>query len=124
MRRVTRILLWTAGALLTLVLLAGIVVETPFFKHWLRGVIVKQANEHLNGTLAIGQFKGNFLNGAELDDVSLTMDNQKVASIDAVKVRYSIPKLIRGGTTIESVTLVHPVVAAHRDDKGWHWRGW
>ena len=41
MRRFTRILLWTAGALLTLVLLAGIVVETSFFKQWLRGMIVR-----------------------------------------------------------------------------------
>ncbi len=119
MRRVTRILLWTAGAILTLVLLAGIVVETPYFKHWLRGVIVKQANEHLNGTLAIGQFKGNLLTGAELDDVSVTMDNEKVASIDAVKVSYSIPRLIRGGTTVDSLTLVRPVVAVHRDGGRW-----
>ncbi len=119
MGRLARILLWTAGALLALILAAGIVVETPYFKHWLRGVIVRQANEHLNGTLAIGQFRGNLLTGAELDDVALMMDNEKVATIDAVKVSYSIPKLIRGGTTVDSVTLVHPVVIAHREGNGW-----
>ena len=45
MRRLTRILLWTAGAILTLVLLAGVIVETPYFKNWLLTVIVKQAND-------------------------------------------------------------------------------
>src|SRR5205814_2334276 len=68
---------------------------------------------------AIGQFRGNLLTGAELDDVAVTMDNEKVASIDTVKVHYSIPKLIRGGTTVESLTLVHPVVAVHREGDKW-----
>ncbi|HXD75409.1 MAG TPA: hypothetical protein VN628_16805, partial [Vicinamibacterales bacterium] len=119
MRRLTRILLWTAGAILTLVLLAGVVIETPFFKNWLRGVIIRQANEHLNGTLAVGHFGGNLFTGAELDDVAVMMDNEKVASIDSVRVRYSIPRLIRGGTTVDSLTLVHPVVIAHREGGGW-----
>ena len=120
MRRLTRILLWTAGAILTLVLLAGVIVETPYFKNWLLTVIVKQANDHLNGTLAIGQFKGNLFTGAELDDVSGLLDNEKVMSIDTVKVHYSIPRLLfTEGTTIESLTLVHPIVAAHREGDGW-----
>src|SRR5439155_27196711 len=119
MRRLTRILLWTAGAILTLVLLAGVIVETPYFKNWLLTVIVKQANDHLNGTLAIGQFKGNLFTGAELDDVSVLLDNEKVVSIDTVKVHYSIPRLFTDGTTIESLTLVHPIVAAHREGDGW-----
>src|SRR5256714_3069357 len=115
MRRVARILLWTAGAILTLVLIAGVVVETPYFKRWLRSVIVKQANEHLNGTLAIGQFRGNLLTGAELDDVAVTMDNVKVASIDTVKVHYSIPKLIYGGRTVQRPTNGHPGGAVPRE---------
>src|ERR1043166_7854376 len=119
MRRLTRILLWTAGALLTLVLLAGVVVETPYFKNWLRGVVIRQANQHLNGTLAIGQFGGNLLTGAELRDVAVTMDNEKVASIDTVKVHYSIPRLIRGGTTVDSLVLDRPVVIAHREGDKW-----
>src|SRR5436190_12260914 len=115
MGRLTRILLWTAGAILTLVLLAGIVVETRYFKQWLRGVIVKQANARLNGTLAIGQLKGNLFSGVELDDVRVMLDNQPVISVDALTSSYSIRELISGGVTIERVTLVHPVVAARRE---------
>src|SRR5262249_38960299 len=119
MRRLARILLWTAGAILAAVLLAGVVVETPYFKNWLRGVILRQANEHLNRTLALGQIGGNLLTGAELHDVAVLMDNEKVASIDRVTVRYSIPKLIRGGTTVDSITLDRPVVVAHREGAKW-----
>ena len=119
MRRLARILLWTAGIVLTLVLLTGVVIETSFFKNWLRGVIVKQANQHINGTLAIGTFKGNLFSGVELDDVTVIMNNEPVVRIDALKTSYSIRELVSNGTTVDSVTIVHPVVAAHRIDNTW-----
>src|SRR5436305_1230323 len=119
MRRLSRILLWTAGVILTLVLLTGVVIETSFFKNWLRGVIVKQANQHINGTLAIGRFKGNLFRGVELDDVAVMMDGQPVVRIDALKTSYSIRELVSNGTTVDSVTIVHPVVDAHREGTRW-----
>src|SRR6185436_12507106 len=39
--------------------------------------------------------------------------------IDAITSRYTIRELVSGGVTIDSVTLVHPVVAAHREGDGW-----
>ena len=119
MRRLSRILLWTAGILLTLVLLTGIVIETSFFKNWLRGVIVKQANQHINGTLTIGRVGGNLFRGVELDDVSVLMDGAPVVRIDALKTSYRIRELVSNGTTVDSVTIVHPVVTAHRAGNGW-----
>src|SRR5215471_10405057 len=119
MRRLARILLWTAGIILTLVLLTGVVIETSFFKNWLRGVIVKQANQHINGTLAIGAFKGNLFRGVELEDVTVIMNNEPVVRIDALKTSYNIRELVSNGTTVDSITVVHPVVAAHRIDNTW-----
>ncbi len=119
MRRLSRILLWTAGVVLTLILLTAAVIETSFFKNWLRGVIVKQANQHINGTLAIGRFRGSLFKGVELDDVSVMMDGQPVVRIDALKTSYNVRQLVSNGTTVDSVTIVHPVVAAHREGKGW-----
>jgi len=119
MRRFSRILLWTAGVILTLVLLTGVVIETSFFKNWLRGVIVKQANQHINGTLAIGSFKGNLFRGVELEDVAVMMDGQPIVRIDALKTSYSLRELVSNGTTVDSVTIVHPVVDAHREGTGW-----
>src|SRR5215467_13873785 len=119
MRRFSRILLWTAGVVLALVLLTGFVIETSFFKNWLRGVVIKQANQHINGTLAIGSFKGNLFSGVELDDVTVMMDNEPIVRIDALKTSYRIRELISNGTTVDSVTVVRPVVAAHREGSGW-----
>jgi autotransporter translocation and assembly factor TamB len=119
MRRISRVLLWTAGAILVLVLVTGAVIETSFFKNWLRGVVVKQANQHINGMLAIGAFKGTLFSGVELDDVTVMMDNEPMVRIDALKASYTIRELISNGTTVDSVTVVHPVIAARRDASGW-----
>src|SRR5215813_5616575 len=119
MRRLSRILLWTAGVVLTLVLLTGVVIETSFFKNWLRFVVVKQANQHINGTLSIGRFTGNLFSGVELDDVTVMMDNEPIVRIDALKASYSIRELVSNGTIVDSMTVVRPVVAAHRDGTGW-----
>ncbi len=119
MHRVARILLWTAGVVLVLVLLTGAVLETSFFKNWLRGVIVKQANQHINGTLTIGRFTGNLLTGVELDDVAVMMDGEPVVRIDALKTSYTIRELVSNGTTIDRLTIVRPRVAAHRVNGAW-----
>ena len=119
MRRLSRMLLWTAGVVLTLVLLTGAVIETSFFKNWLRGVVVKQANQHINGTLSIGRFTGNLFSGVELHDVTVMMDNEPIVRIDALKASYGIRELVSNGTTVDSVTVVHPVVAAHREGASW-----
>jgi autotransporter translocation and assembly factor TamB len=119
MRRISRILLWTAGVVLMLVLLTGAVIETSFFKNWLRGVIVKQANQHINGTLAIGRFKGDLFTGVELDDVAVLMDGEPIVRIDALKTSYSIRELVSNGTIVDSVTVVRPVVTAHREGARW-----
>jgi hypothetical protein len=115
MRRLTRILLWTAGIILTLVLLTGVAVETSLFKQWLRALIVRQANDHLNGTLAIGRVQGNLFSGIELDQVTVLMDNQPVVSIDAVKVAYSIRGLVSGGTTTRSSRCAATATAGSSD---------
>ncbi|HUK33311.1 MAG TPA: hypothetical protein VLV86_05350, partial [Vicinamibacterales bacterium] len=119
MKRLSRILLWTAGVILTLVLLCGIVIESSPFKSWLRGVVVKQVNQRINGTLSVGRLGGNFFTGVELDDVTVTMDGQPIVRIDALKTSYRIRELVSNGTTVDSVTVVHPVIDAHRDGAGW-----
>jgi autotransporter translocation and assembly factor TamB len=118
-RRLARISLWTAGVVLTLVLLTGVVIETSFFKNWLRGVIVRQANQHINGTLTIGRFKGSLFSGVELEDVAVMMNGEPIVRIDALKTTYSIRELVSNGTTVDSVAVVRPVVKAHREGAGW-----
>ena len=63
---------------------AIIVSQTAWFKNWLRGYIVAQANQYLNGTLTINRLKGNLFFGIEMEDVGVSMDGQPVVAVLSV----------------------------------------
>ena len=43
-----------------------IVSQTAWFRNWLRGYIVREAGNYLNGTLSIGSLGGNLFFGFEM----------------------------------------------------------
>src|SRR3982751_5023211 len=49
--------------------MAVIVTQTTWFKEWLRGFIVRQAEDYVNGRLSIGRLDGNLFFGVDLEDV-------------------------------------------------------
>jgi len=49
--------------------MAVIVSQTTWFKEWLRGFIVRQADDYVNGRLTIGRLDGNLFFGVEMEDV-------------------------------------------------------
>ena len=53
---------------------AIIVSQTAWFKNWLRGYIVAQANKYLNGTLSIERLGGNLFFGVEMENIGVSMD--------------------------------------------------
>ena len=76
--RIVRRLAHALVIVLTLVVGAAaaaiIVSQTAWFKNWLRGYIVAQANQYLNGTLSIERLGGNLFFGVELENVGVSMD--------------------------------------------------
>src|SRR5439155_8380599 len=68
---------------------AIIVSQTAWFKNWLRGYIVAQANQYLNGTLTVERLKGNLVFGIEMEDVGVSMDAQPVVSVRDVGANYN-----------------------------------
>ena len=79
--RVVRRLLQAVLLVLTLVVGAAaasiIVSQTAWFRNWLRGYIVSEADQYLNGQLTIGRLGGNLFFGVELEDVGVTHGRQR-----------------------------------------------
>jgi len=122
MRRLLRILHVVATILAVVVSVAivtGLAVESSWFKQWLRGYIVRAANERLNGTLSIGRLSGNLYSHVEVDNVKVVMNGLPVITIDKVSATYNIRDMISKGIVIDRVDVTHPVVAMHREDGGW-----
>ena len=70
--------------------MAVIVTQTTWFKEWLRGFIVRQAEDYVNGRLSIGRLDGNLFFGVELEDVDVTMNGKTVVDIKDVGLDYNV----------------------------------
>src|SRR5207245_10097216 len=79
-----------------------IVSQTAWFKNWLRGYIVREANQYLNGTLSIERLGGNLFFGVELENVGVSMDGNQVVAVKDLGLDYSVLELIATGLTVNN----------------------
>ena len=116
--------LQVAAILATLVVGAAaaaiIVSQTAWFKDWLRGFIVREANGYLNGQLSIGRLGGNLFFGAELENVAIVSEGEPAIRVKDVGIGYSVIDFLSGGITIDDIRVNQPVVHLRRTDRGWN----
>jgi autotransporter translocation and assembly factor TamB len=116
---------WVQVLVISLIVLVGasvaavVTTQTAWFKDWLRGYIVKEANQNLNGQLSIGHLDGSLFSGVELENVVLSVGGRPAVSIRNVGVKYSAWHLLTKGISIASVRLDQPVVHLWRDGDSW-----
>jgi len=116
---------WVRALVITLTLLVGastaavITTQTAWFRNWLRGYIVKQANNTLNGRLSIGRLGGNLFSGVELENIVLAVDGREAVSIGKLDLSYNAFQLLTKGITIDRVRLERPIVHLWRAGDSW-----
>jgi translocation and assembly module TamB len=98
---------------------AIIVSQTAWFKNWLRGYIVAQANQYLNGTLTVGRLKGNLFFGLEMEDIGVSMEGQPVVAVKDLGVNYNAYDLITKGLSVDSIRIDKPVIYLRREGDTW-----
>ena len=100
--------------------MAVIVTQTTWFKEWLRGFIVRQAEDYVNGRLSIGRLDGNLFFGVDLEDVDVTMNGQTVVDIKDVGLDYNVFGFLGGGVVLDDIHLNQPVFRVEKDADGWN----
>jgi autotransporter translocation and assembly factor TamB len=100
--------------------MAVIVTQTAWFKEWMRGFIVRQASNYLNGELSIGRLDGNLFYGIELEDVSVTMDGETVVAIKDAGLDYNAFSFLLGHAIIDDIRLNQPVFRLEKTAEGWN----
>lgn len=100
--------------------MAVIVTQTTWFKEWLRGFIVRQAEGYMNGRLSIGRLDGNLFFGVQLEDIDVTMDGKKVVEVQDVGVDYNAFTLIKGNVVLDDLRLNKPTIRLEKTAKGWN----
>ena len=98
---------------------AVIVSQTAWFKNWLRGYIVRQSSQYLNGTLSIERLGGNLLFGVEMENVGVSMDGSQVVAVKDLGLDYDIFQLISKGLSADSIRLDKPVIYLRREGDTW-----
>jgi hypothetical protein len=116
---------WIRSLVIILMLVIGagaaavVATQTVWFRDWLRGYIVKQANQNLNGRLSIGRLGGNLFYGVELENVALTLDGREAVRIRNVGVKYNALQMVTRGISIAELRVDQPVVHLWRSGDSW-----
>lgn len=98
---------------------AIVVSQTAWFKNWLRGYVVKEANQYLNGTLSIDKLRGNLFSGVELENIGIWMDGTEVLAVKGLGVRYSVREILTKGLSIDEIHIDHPAIVLRKDGDTW-----
>jgi hypothetical protein len=100
--------------------MAVIVTQTTWFREWLRGVIVRQAEGHLNGQLSIGRLDGNLFFGVELEDVGVTMNGETLVAVKDIRIDYNAFRPFDRRLVLDDIRLTEPVFRLEKDQQGWN----
>src|SRR5258705_11452867 len=118
-RRLTHVLVIVLTLIIGATAAAIIVSQTAWFKNWLRGVIVAQANTYLNGTLSIERLGGNLFFGVEMENIGVSMDGSQVVAVKDVGLNYNVFQLLTRGLSVDNIRLDKPVIYLRREGDTW-----
>src|SRR6478609_8723573 len=87
-----------------------IVTQTAWFKDWLRGYIVRQANQYVNGQVSIERLGGNLFFGVELERVGISLDGENLVAVKDLGIKYNLFQLLSTGLSVDEIRLNQPVI--------------
>ena len=119
-RRSLQVLAFICTLVVGVASMAVIVTQTTWFKEWLRGFIVRQAEDYVNGRLSIGRLDGNLFFGVELEDIDVTMNGKTVVNIKDAGLDYNVFSFVRGGVVLDDIRLNQPVFHIEKTADGWN----
>ena len=118
-RRLTHVLILVLTLVVGAAAAAVIVSQTAWFKNWLRGFIIAQANQYLNGTLSIERLGGNLFFGVEMENIGVSMDGSQVVAVQDLGLKYNVFQLITKGLSVDEIRLDKPVIYLRREGDTW-----
>jgi len=115
-----RIAAYVALSAFGLLVIAITVTQTPWFKDWLRVYVSREAERYLDGQFQAASLTGNLFTGVSLQHVRLVQRGETVVAADSIGLSYNVFTIVSHGAIIDDLTIVHPVIRAHRDAAGWN----
>jgi uncharacterized protein involved in outer membrane biogenesis len=120
LRRLVHVISFAGTLVVGAVAVSLIVSQTAWFRNWLRGYIVEQAQQYLEGDLTIGRLDGNLFFGVALSDVAVEVSRDRVIAVKKIAVDYSVADLVSQSVVLDAIRLTSPSVRLERDVEGWN----
>jgi hypothetical protein len=119
-RRSLQILAFICTLIVGVASMAAIVTQTTWFKDWLRGFIVRQAGDYVNGQLSIGKLGGNLFYGVELENVDITVNGETVIGVKDISLDYNAFSFVSGAVVLDDIRLNQPMLRLEKTAEGWN----
>jgi autotransporter translocation and assembly factor TamB len=119
-RRLVRWIAAAAGGLMLLAVAGLIVIQTGWFRNWLRGQAVTRAASVLNGELRLARIGGDLWTGVTLDGVEIFQNGEPVITADRIVIRYNLRTLLRRQWVFDDIVLERAAVNVAQTAEGWN----
>jgi len=119
-RKLLQVVAFICTLLIGVTSMMVIVSQTTWFKEWLRGFIIRQADDYVNGRLTIGRIDGNLFFGVEMEDVDVTQNGRPVVSLKDVGVDYNFLTFLGGNVILDHIRLNEPTLHVTKTATGWN----
>ena len=119
-RRFLQVVAFMCTLIVGVASMAVIVTQTTWFKEWLRGFIIKQADDYVNGHLTIGRLDGNLFFGVEAEDIDISQNGQPVVSLKDVGIDYNFLTFLGGNVVLDHIRLNEPTIHLQKTATGWN----
>jgi uncharacterized protein involved in outer membrane biogenesis len=110
LRRLLQVVALVGTLLVGIVAVALIVSQTPWFRDWVRRLIVRESKQYLNGELSIGRIGGNLLFGVQVSDIAVDVSGERVVAAKTLEVDYNVFQLISKGVILNEIKLIEPAI--------------
>jgi hypothetical protein len=118
LKKLLKILFWTGGGVLALLLLLALTTQTQFFRDRLRSAALSQLDSLLQGQTYLGNITGNLVTGFSIDSLSASINGINVVSTSRVDIGYDLFSLPGKMLAVNRVALVRPSINILRDRLG------
>ena len=109
MKTARKIALGIVTAIFLIIAAVFLLIQTAWFKNFLKEELLKIAHENINGTVDLDKISGNFFTHIELTGLTL-LDEEKdtLLSLEKLGVEYSPLELISGRVVVDRIYLNSP----------------
>ncbi|MEX0681355.1 MAG: translocation/assembly module TamB domain-containing protein [Balneolales bacterium] len=105
--------------LITVFLFCGVfflMLQTQPVKNHLSQVVESWFNENFQGTISVGEIGGILPLRANINEVTLTYNDEQLASFESLGLSIDLIALFRNHLTINDISLVEPSVTLHMNE--------